>query len=173
MYGSVATTKESKNTDNATKVGTKLAVQEINDIYGLELKHVYRKSHPGLGKTVKRGKDCSVHPDGGFVFDGDEMIMATEAKKNSDKGNAIERWYHKVFVVRKFFNNQVSFVTFASGDVSEVSPIYTKLYPAHSDGDGSVNEFTPNKNSLFLRDEWTPEEVKEIVKESLIKALNL
>lgn len=172
MYGSVATTNASKKTDNATKVGTKMAVDEINELYGLDLKHVYRKSHPGLGKTPK-GKNCSVHPDGGFVFDGDLMILATEAKKNNDKGNAIERWYHKVFAVRKFFNREVSFVTFASGYISEDGPIYTKLYPAHSDEDGCINEFCPKKNSLFLQTEWTPEEVRDIIKEGLIKALDL
>jgi hypothetical protein len=173
MNGKVATTPRSKETDNATRVGTALAVKEINDLYGLELTHFYRRSHPGLGKTVKKGSDCAIQPDGGFVYDGDVLVMTTEAKNNKESGNAIERWYHKVFVVRKFFNKDASFVTFAAGVITEVSPIYTKLHPAHSGDDGSINVFTPNKNSLFLREVWTTEEVKEIVKESLIKALNL
>jgi hypothetical protein len=33
MYGSVATTNASKKTDNATKIGTKMAVDEINELY--------------------------------------------------------------------------------------------------------------------------------------------
>jgi hypothetical protein len=173
MYGSVANTNDCKKTDKATKIGAKLAVQEINEIYGLELKHKTKMSHSSLGKTPKRLQNCSIAPDGGFVLDGDVVILVSEAKDNKDSGNAIERWYHKLFVVRKFFNKEVSFVTFASGDIRETSPIYTKLYPAHSEGDGSINSFTVNKNSLFLKEEWTVEEVKEIVKESLIKALNL
>lgn len=172
MNGRKASTPDSKQTDYATKEGARLAVQEINDLYGLELVHMYQINNECFGVTPK-GKFRGTRPDGGFVLDDGKVILCSEAKKNSDSGNAIERWYHKLFMVRKYFNPEVTFLTFASGDISKTGPIYTKLHPAHSGEDGSINVFTPKKNTLYLKEQWTVEEVKEEVKQCLISLLNL
>jgi hypothetical protein len=54
-------------------------------------------------------------PDGGLWFYKDRLVVVFEAKKQQDRGNAIERWYKNNYVAR-LINPQVSYVTFCRGE---------------------------------------------------------
>lgn len=171
-YGKVATTKKSRATDLVVKTVFPEAVKEINQEYCRELTHVTKFSSEFFGKTSK-GQNKGLQPDGGCILDESRtVIMCGEAKYNGKGGNAIERWFYNSFRLRVLFPD-ISYLTFGSGDVSEFSPMRGTLYVAHHGDFGSFDKFTPCKNSAFLKESWSHDEVKMIVKNSLIELLGL
>lgn len=95
-------------------------------------------------KTDKHKTPCS--PDGGMWYFNNKLICVFEAKNQQNKGNAIERWYKNYFVCKKE-NENVSYVTFCSGEGAyDDGTIGIALSAAHE----TYNEYIPEKASCFL-----------------------
>jgi len=104
-------------------------------------------------------------PDGGAWFRDGKLIAVFEAKKQQDRGNAIERWFKNNYIARAI-NPDVHYITFAIGEGATDEGVITKtLNVAHLDG---FDKFVPNKNSCFRQvDGFTDEELKAIMIEVL------
>lgn len=104
-------------------------------------------------------------PDGGVWFKDGELFAIFEAKKQQDRGNAIERWFKNNYIARAI-NPNVHYITFAVGQGASNNGVITKaLNIAHMDG---FDTFVPNKNSCFRQVEgFTDEEIRTIMIEVL------
>ena len=111
----------------------------------------------------------SCQPDGGVWFYKGKMVAAFEAKKQNDRGNAIERWYKNFFLLKEV-NERVPYITFAIGaGAKEGEPIWKSLYSAMK---GQFNQIRPDGPSCFLKPEgFTAEEIENIIFEFVSKEL--
>ncbi len=104
-------------------------------------------------------------PDGAAWFWDGKLIAAFEAKKQQNRGNAIERWYKNNYICRKL-NPSMSYVTFVCGEGAVVGGVIHKaLAVAHLPG---FNVYTPGDNSCWMNPAgFTDEEVERIMLEVL------
>lgn len=111
-----------------------------------------------LKEEIPYGKGaCS--PDGGLWFKEGKLVAAFEAKKQGDKGNAIDRWYKNFYVCQKI-NPEISYVTFAIGEGAS-NVICETLNIAH---EGIFDQYRKGKASCFLCDEgFTIEQIRDIM----------
>lgn len=112
-------------------------------------------SRRAAGLTIQRKLSKSqipygvgaLSPDGYCWFLDGKLVLIVEAKKQNDRGNAIERWYKNNYIAR-VINPEVTYLTFASGDGAGTNGvIYKALYIAH---EGEYNVIRPRSNSAFL-----------------------
>ena len=109
---------------------------------------------------IPNGKGAC-QPDGHLWFWDGELIAVFEAKKQQDRGNAIERWYKNNYICRKISPN-VSYVTFAVGEGAYAGgTIGRALSPAHDIG---FDVYEPGGNSCFMNKKgFTAEEIESIM----------
>jgi hypothetical protein len=109
----------------------------------------------------------ALSPDGYCWFLDGKLVLVVEAKKQNNRGNAIERWYKNNYIAR-VVNPEVTYLTFASGDgAAENGVIYNTLYIAH---EGDYNKVRPRKNSAFLSvDGFTVDTAQAIINETLTR----
>jgi hypothetical protein len=167
--GDRATTQQSKSTEQSIRKVCK----DLAKKHGLVHKPSY--SHSDFG-TTPSGRPGCIQPDGGFFLDNrGNFILAVEAKHQGPRGNAIERWYKNHYCLRKYIP-KISYLTFGSGCISleegRFRP-FRSLVPAHIGNSGKIGSFSPQGNSLFLKESWTEEEVLSIVEKSLLIAMRL
>lgn len=115
-----------------------------------------------LQKEIPFGKGgCA--PDGGLWFKDDKLVVAFEAKKQGEGGNAISRWYKNLYICQKI-NPEICYVTFAAGPGAN-GVILDTLYIAH---EGVFNKFVKNGNSCFISENgFTLEVMRNIMREVL------
>ena len=157
--GAVASTAESIYLDTLLKE-TSQEISKGNPHYTFS-------SKVRFDQEDRMGTINYILPDGGSFYVGGKLLAVFEAKKQGDKGNAIERWYKNHNFCRDFVNKDISYVTFCSGYVKEDGPLYRILYPYHNGDKGSINKFTKGKNSAFFKETWTREEVVKIMQQVL------
>lgn len=105
-------------------------------------------------------------PDGGLFFYDGRLIVAGEAKHQSDAGNAIERWYKNLFVLRQLEPN-FTYLTYATGEGGyEYGTIGNTLSPAHLHG---FNNYIRGENVCYLSvDGFMPKVMYEGLKGAII-----
>jgi hypothetical protein len=107
------------------------------------------------------GGEGACQPDGGVWFWKGTLIAAFEAKKQQNRGNAIERWYKNPYACR-LINPDMSYVTFAVGQGAvRRGTIHKALAMSHL---GGFDTYVPGKNSCFMKPlGFTAEEVEAIM----------
>tara|TARA_B100000029_G_scaffold330209_1_gene322529 strand:+ start:19643 stop:20176 length:534 start_codon:yes stop_codon:yes gene_type:complete len=143
--GMVATDEAARTLDKHCKNAAKVFNEHLVPKHGGRLVAV--KAMP---KDKIPGGTGACQPDGWLWFFDGVLIAAFEAKKQQDKGNAIERWYKNNFICRTV-NPDVSYVTFAVGEGAyEAGQIGKILSPAHTGSSGAFNAYVPGRNSCFM-----------------------
>ena len=153
--GAVASTDASVYLDKLLKESAQQIAQE-NNLFRFSTQVDFRSNN-------QTGTIDYILPDGGAFYIGNTLLAVFEAKKQNKLGNAIERWYKNNAFCRSFGNKDVSYITFCSGYVEEDGPLYRILYPFHQGEFGSINKYTKGKNSAFFKEEFTEQEVKDIM----------
>lgn len=115
------------------------------------------------GITMKKRLEKSTtitpcEPDGGAWFYEDKLIAVFEAKKQQDRGNAIERWYKNNYRCR-MLNENLSYVTWARGEGAYPKGAIGQALDVGHDGEWDI--YRPGKNSCWLsKDGFSKEEIK-------------
>jgi hypothetical protein len=140
-------------------------LKAIRDQLAIELSGV-----SGLTMKVRIPKTDTLtpcEPDGGAWYYRDDLVAVFEAKKQQDKGNAIERWYKNMYRCRKL-NQHVSYVTFCRGSGAHPAGQMGKLLDvAHEQG---WDEYFPEENSCWLSPsgftyDWLYSKMREVIYE--------
>ena len=111
QLGTTAHTTESLRLEAAVRA----AVAELADAFdGLEWRRGYTGAELAALLGIPDARIAGVEPDGGvWVRDGRPVVVA-EAKRQGERGNAIERWYKNWSVFRRL--GVRTYVTFCAGD---------------------------------------------------------
>lgn len=168
--GTVATDLEAATIDKQ--------LQRINRQLLIELDIPDLTWQPKLYTHQQPTGNESCAPDGGIWFYKDQVILASEAKKQGPRGNAIERWYDN-FDILKLVNPDIFYVTFARGDgVLEGGPIHKKLYRVVEGKYNTIRQKSEkfsrfDNNSVFLNvDGFDDSFIKEKIHTILMLALS-
>jgi hypothetical protein len=152
---------------NATDASAKKIdkdLKEIRDELSSELESIGVVMKKRLDKL---GTITPCEPDGGAWFYKDKLIAVFEAKKQQDRGNAIERWYKNNYRCRRM-NENVSYGTWARGEGAyPKGKIGEALDVAH---DGQWNTYRPGKNSCWLsKTGFSKEEIKNQMRSIIVE----
>lgn len=132
--------EESKYLDETCKTSKTILIKKLSYITDLNCKNK-------IPKNIIPGGIGACAPDGGAWFYKNKLICAFEAKKQQNRGNAIERWYKNNFICR-VINPNISYVTFASGEGAiSNGVIQNTLHIAHYNG--GINHYEPGKNTIY------------------------
>ena len=140
------------------------------------LKEELANEFPTLTMQRKLRKDQipggvgACEPDGGAWFRDGKLIAIFEAKKQQNRGNAIERWFKNNYIARAI-NPDVSYVTFAIGEGVIDNGVVTKaLNVAHLEG---FDKYNAGSNSCFRNVEgFDTKEIYEIMKKVLLERVD-
>lgn len=151
--GTVACDAEARLLDEQCKGSMNSVLVELESRFGLDVR-VQAK----LRQDQIPGGVGACAPDGGAWFFRGRLIAVFEAKKQNDRGNAIERWFKNNYICRKI-NPEVSYVTFASGEGATARGTIGKaLSVAHLAG---FNQYNPGDNSCYLNTQgFTQQEIQ-------------
>ncbi len=151
--GQVATDAAAAALDNQCKTIACKVFKTLSERHGDRIQ-VQKKLKPsqipgGIGACA---------PDGSVWFWDGKLIATFEAKKQQNRGNAIERWFKNNFICRAV-NPDVSYITFTCGEGAVVGGVIHKtLAVAHPSG---FNVYTPKGNSCWMKPEgFTDEEIE-------------
>lgn len=160
QIGQVATDAVAAKLDNQCKTISCKVLDTLKAKHGDRIR-LQKK----LNKTQIPGGVGACAPDGSLWFWDDKLVAAFEAKKQQNRGNAIERWYKNNFICRAV-NPSVSYVTFACGEGAVVGGVIHKaLAVAHLDG---FDKYVAGKNSCWMKPEgFSDEEVERMMLEVL------
>ena len=164
QIGQVATDEAASKLDTQCKTISCRVLLALQAKYGKEL--TLQKK---LDKTQIPGGIGACAPDGSLWFWKGTLIAAFEAKKQQNRGNAIERWYKNNFVCRAV-NPDMSYVTFACGEGAVVGGVIHKaLAIAHIPG---FDVYVPGRNSCWMKPEgFSDEEVEAIMMQVLTERI--
>jgi hypothetical protein len=153
QIGQVATDLSAAKLDNQCKTISCKVLDALKAKYGDTLR-LQKK----LTKSQIPGGVGACAPDGSLWFWNGTLIAAFEAKKQQNRGNAIERWYKNNFICRSV-NPQMSYVTFACGEGAVVGGVIHKaLAVAHLAG---FDTYVAGANTCWMKpDGFTDEEVE-------------
>jgi hypothetical protein len=141
QQGTTAQSDKSSKLDTVIKTAAIRAFAQCNTVYP-ELTYQAKFTRDQIPGNIG-----SCAPDGGIWFYKGIPILASEAKYQAERGNAIERWYKNQYILRAV-NPNISYVTFGSGlGVLPNNPIWSALHIAHL---GGYNVIHPFKNSAFF-----------------------
>lgn len=156
QIGQVATDAVASKLDNQCKTISCKVLATLQAKYGKDI--VLQKK---LTKSQIPGGIGACAPDGSLWFWKGSLLAAFEAKKQQNRGNAIERWYKNNFVCRAL-NPSMSYVTFACGEGAVVGGVIHKaLAIAHLPG---FDVYTAGGNSCWMKKEgFSDEEVEAIM----------
>jgi len=158
--GQVATDALASKMDNQCKGLAPKVLTTLKAKYGDRLR-LQKK----LTKAQIPGGVGACAPDGSLWFLDDVLIAAFEAKKQQNRGNAIERWHKNHNLVRAV-NPDASYITFACGEGAVTGGVIPKaLAFMHL---GGYKAYIPGKNSGWMNPSgFTDEEVERIMLEVL------
>lgn len=108
--GTIATDQVAREMDNQVKKQSNEVYETLKHRYP-DLKH-FRKLDP---ETQVPGGQTPCEPDGGIFYYKGVIIVVSEAKKQQNKGNAIERWYKNNDIIR-ILSPKATFLTFCVGE---------------------------------------------------------
>ena len=133
-----------------------------------------RFKYPGLVRKKKLSqKDIgslgACAPDGSAWYYEGILIAVFEAKKQQNRGNAIERWFKNHYICRNI-NPNVSYVTFCVGPGAVENGVIPKtLAVAHPNG---FNKYVPGGNSCYLNPEgFTRKEISSIMRDAIVERI--
>lgn len=158
--GQVATDDASRKLDNQCK---RIACKVLA---ALQAKHGSRiTTQKKLTPAQIPGGLGACEPDGSLWFLDGKLIAAFEAKKQQNRGNAIERW-HKNNGLCRDINPNISYVTFACGGGAVRGGVIPKAIAFRHLG--GFNTYVPGGNSCWMKpDGFTDEEVEAIMMQVL------
>ena len=169
--GTVASSVESKLIDKQVKTANKELFEELKaTIEGLTYQAKLRKDQipGGVG---------SCQPDGGIWLFNGLPIFASEAKKQGEFGNAIERWYKNPFISRAC-NKDILYVTFGTGKGTAVNgPVWNTLHIAVEGEYNTIREkskvgYGMDNFSIFLSEtNFDFDYVKSTLKQVILMAI--
>ena len=170
--GTVASSVESKLIDKQVKTANKELFEELKaTIEGLTYQAKLRKDQI-------RGGVGACAPDGGIWLFNGTPIFASEAKKQGERGNAIERWYKNPYIARAC-NKDILYVTFGTGKGTAVNgPIWNTLQIAVEGEYNTIREkstegYGMDNFSIFLSEtDFDYDFVKTTLKEIILKAID-
>jgi hypothetical protein len=145
---------------------SRIAKELSNDPAVINAGYSFQKK---LRKDQIPGELGACAPDGGVWFKNGKPIAAFEAKKQGDRGNAIERWYKNAFILN-YLNPTINYVTFTCGEGATANtPIgRTLAITVYENGEHHFNKYREGKPSVFLSVEgYTDDEVRTIMKKAL------
>lgn len=122
-----------------------------------------------LRKDQVPGRFGACCPDGGIWFRNDIPVVAFEAKKQNNRGNAIERWWKNHSMLR-LLNPDISYVTFATGEGAVYDGVIMKAlsHAVLENGIPQFNTIRLGRNSIFLSScPFTSLEIINIMREVL------
>jgi hypothetical protein len=156
QLGQVATDKDAAKLDNQCKTSITKVYEALKEKYKGDIQ--FQKK---LAKDQIPGGVGACAPDGSLWFWKGTLIAAFEAKKQQNRGNAIERW-HKNHALCRMINPKVSYVTFACGEGAVVGGVIHKAIAfQHLDG---FDKYVPGKNSCWMKpDGFKDEEIENIM----------
>ena len=172
-----------KGTTAWDKYSRKLDQQVLEAALRLKDDHIIKRNNITFQKKLNKdqvpGGMVGCSPDGGVWFKDGVLIAAFEAKKQGERGNAIERWWKNETVLRTI-NQNISYVTFATGEgATETGPIGRTLTHAvlklkkTKTGSSFTKEFNKlriGKDSVFMKTNgFSTEEIELIMKKTLLQ----
>ncbi|WNL50930.1 restriction endonuclease [Synechococcus phage S-CREM2] len=182
-------TKEFKGGIQKGTVATDARARKLDEQCKNQKESVFatlKQKYPDL--TVQRkltqeqipGGIGACEPDGGAWYYRGVLIVVSEAKKQQDRGNAIERWFKNNYICR-LINPNVSYITFCTGEGAyrtwdkvlgrlTYGQIVKALNVAHLDG---FDQYHPGQNSAFLSpDGFTEEFIHDRTVEAIEERIN-
>jgi hypothetical protein len=153
--GTTAWDEKSLKLDKQVKNASKIVFEKMKKKYrGLEY-------CTDLPKSLILDGIGACRPDGGVWFYKGKLIAAFEAKKQNNRGNAIERWFKNCHLLQEV-NNRNPYVTFAvGGGAKGGGQIWKTLY---SPVQGQFNQIRPDGPSCFLKPEgFTAKEIEDTI----------
>lgn len=150
--------------------------------------------HPGLEYKVKLdtsevpGGIGSCEPDGGIWIYLGKIIASMEGKKQDEEGNAGQRWYQNMLILREL-SSDLTYVTFGIGKSAKLvyinkdgntkkdgSPYHAglmwDLHFAHCEHRGVINEMKLGVNNYYPKpDGFTIEEIESIIEKTIIASI--
>tara|TARA_R110000824_G_scaffold366_4_gene2636 strand:+ start:101 stop:616 length:516 start_codon:yes stop_codon:yes gene_type:complete len=153
--GTTAWDERSLKLDKQVKSASKVVFEKMQEKYP-ELEYLNK-----LPKNMILDAVGACQPDGGVWLYKGRVVAAFEAKKQNDRGNAIERWYKNFFLLKEV-NKRVPYITFAIGaGAQEGKPIWKALYSVMK---GQFNQIRPHGPSCFLKPEgFTAKEIEDTI----------
>lgn len=160
QIGQVATDAQAARMDKQCKTISCKVYGILSAKYGERLTQQKK-----LLQTQIPGGIGACEPDGTVWFWDGSLIASFEAKKQQNKGNAIERWYKNNYICR-LMNPDVSYITFACGEGAKFGGVIHKaLAVAHPKG---FNTYFPKANSCWMKtDGFSDEEIEKIMTDVL------
>ena len=158
QIGQVATDAVAAKLDKQCKTISKKVFDTLKVKYGDKIKFQVK-----LTKAQVPGGIGACAPDGSLWFWDGKLIAAFEAKKQQNKGNAIERW-HKNHSMCRIINPKVSYITFACGEGAVVGgTIHKAIAFQHLNG---FDKYVPGENSCWMKPSgFEDEEIEKIMLE--------
>lgn len=156
QIGQVATDEHAAKLDNQCKTLTTKVFESLQAKYKDKIK--FQKK---LKKDQIPGGVGACAPDGSLWFWEGKLIAAFEAKKQQNRGNAIERW-HKNHSMCRVINPEVSYITFACGEGAVVGGVIHKAIAfQHLEG---FDKYNPGKNSCWMKPSgFSDEEIEKVM----------
>ena len=168
--------------DKLVKAASKNVFNSLKSRYPqLELK-------PKLHTSEIPGGVGSCEPDAGIWIYLGKIIASGEGKKQDEDGNAGQRWYQNMMILREL-SPGLTYVTFGTGRGAELvytnskgntkadgSPYHSglmwDLHFAHCGHRGVINEMRLGANNYYPKpDGWTIEEVESIIEKTIIACI--
>lgn len=158
-HGEVSLDEESRRLEANVREATQAVYKRLATDYP-ELKWQPKLSVDNIqAQYVQRGLDpnkvkdlpiSGAAPDGGCFFIDGKLALCSEAKKQQDGGNAIERW-HKNHAMVQPFGREVAYVTFCSGPGAGDEAVMSKiLNPAmHNEDIARLDRGEPPMNKQW------------------------
>lgn len=156
QIGQVATDEHAAKLDNQCKTLTTKVYETLHTKYKDKIK--FQKK---LKKDQIPGGVGACAPDGSLWFWEGKLIAAFEAKKQQNRGNAIERW-HKNHSMCRIINPELSYITFACGEGAIVGGVIHKAIAFQHLG--GFDAYNPGKNSCWMKPSgFSDEEIETIM----------
>lgn len=154
--GQKATDEHAAKLDNQCKTTSTNIYKVLKQKYGDDITFQIK-----LNESQIPGGIGACAPDGGLWFWKNQLIVAYEAKKQQNRGNAIERW-HKNHSMCRIINPNISYVTFACGEGAIVGgALHKGIAFQHLEG---FDKYNPGKNSCWMKPSgFSDEEIEKVM----------
>jgi len=180
--GTTAYDSMSKDMDKNVKIASHMVYEELKDSYPT-LEYIKK-----LTKEEIPGGIGSCEPDGGIWKFRGQIFASIEGKKQNEAGNAGQRWYQNVAILREL-SSDLTYITFGSGSGCELvlekngkskpdgspyaSGLLWDLHFGHSGKRGCIDEIRVGCNNYHKKvDGFTVEELVDIIRETIISHLS-
>jgi hypothetical protein len=170
-YGKIAQSIESLKLDKQVNLISQQVFKDILKKFPKYKPHLsFQKK---LRKDQVKGGKVGCAPDGGIYFWKNKQIVFFEAKKQNDKGNAIERAYKNIFVAQQN-NPEINYIIFACGSGAYEDGMIGEILSPIID---TFNKYIPRQCSCFMNvsgftDKFIYDTMYNVIKESIKYEIN-